>query len=119
MQQNLNKEWWDALHVECPESVERFCKWIDEYKERNGWNDLFNHQPHVQGYEAYAPKFHDIPIAMQIGIIMEYFGDSFPEIDTFLDSRLWDMDNEEASQKEKMMEIIRWHFTNNTIPQPS
>lgn len=60
--ENLNKEnFWNALHDQYPEAVERFCKWIDDYKKEVGWSDLFQGQ-----------KFHDIPFEMQNGIIARF-----------------------------------------------
>lgn len=73
MIQNLSKEnFWDELHAKYPDGVDLFCKWIDEYKKEVNWNLLFNSDSEYQntkGKNALAPKFHDLPYEMQIGII--------------------------------------------------
>lgn len=70
---NLNHEnFWSKMHEENPHITDLFCKWIDEYKKRVGWNDLFNSNSEYQnaaGKNAKAPKFHDLPIEMQLGIL--------------------------------------------------
>jgi hypothetical protein len=70
---NLNKEnFWNPLMVKCPYAVGLFCEWIDEYKKKVNWNKLFNSDSDWQdmyGKNAPAPKFHDIPFSMQVGII--------------------------------------------------
>ena len=66
--ENLNKEnFWNELFTKYPKGVQVFCDWIDEYKKRNHWDRLFN-----GGYEMESPKFHDLPIAMQKGILIEF-----------------------------------------------
>jgi hypothetical protein len=86
--ENLNKEnFWDELYAKYPEQVQHFCNWIDEYKRRNNWEVLFNDKVWCadnQGEGAYqitqAPKFHHLPIAMQMGIWMEYLEDQQPRM---------------------------------------
>lgn len=76
--ENLNKEnFWNDWYRSHPEAVDLFCKWIDEYKRNIGWNDLFadlrgtiKYKP---GVNHFTTKFHDIPIAMQFGILMQFF----------------------------------------------
>ena len=63
--ENLNKqnfftEEWTAKY---PKTSKAFCEWIDKYKERVGWGNLFTK----------GDKFHDIPLEMQIGIISKWF----------------------------------------------
>ncbi len=82
---NLTKEnFWDALYEKYPKGVQFFYDWIDKYKKKNNWDKLFNggvlgcsrasdgngYDPH--GSPTEAPKFHDLPIAMQIGIWIEF-----------------------------------------------
>lgn len=60
-----------------PLSMEYFCNWIDEYKKSNDWNTLFNEVTLEQGigqnsFKLKAPKFHDLPFAMQYGILVEF-----------------------------------------------
>jgi len=61
--ENLNKEnFWDDLHKRFPEAVDHFCKWIDDYKQEVGWNNIFKE----------GVKFHDVPLELQNGIIARY-----------------------------------------------
>lgn len=60
---NLNKEdFWDALSEEAPDAVEKFKKWVDEYKKEVNWAGVF----------ADGVKFHNLPIELQIGIITRF-----------------------------------------------
>lgn len=76
---SLTKEnFWNELHEKYPKSVQQFCDWIDKYKKKVDWNKLFNSDSDWQdanGKNAPAPKFHDLPIAMQIGILLQYMSE--------------------------------------------
>lgn len=69
---SLTKEnFWNKMMEDFPKATKSFCKWIDEYKKNVGWNGLFNSNSDYQdanGKNAKAPKFHDLPYAMQHGI---------------------------------------------------
>jgi hypothetical protein len=70
--ENLNKEnFWNALKLKYPEAVDNFCKWIDEYKKREDidWYYLFGNDKRDSMEHI---KFHDIPLEMQIGILLLY-----------------------------------------------
>jgi hypothetical protein len=51
-----------------PLAMERFSKWIDEYKKRVNWDSYF--------CRVLSNKYHDIPIAMQFGIFIQYVQES-------------------------------------------
>jgi hypothetical protein len=77
--ENLNLEnFWNPQRAQTPEAVDVFCKWVDEYKKRNNWKALFNEG--ICNYpinadimeKSHAPKFHDLPWAMQMGILQEF-----------------------------------------------
>ena len=74
--ENLNKEnFWNELYEKYPLGMKVFCDWIDEYKKKNNWKMLFNSNSEYQnadGKNAIAPKYHDLPLAMQIGIWIEF-----------------------------------------------
>ncbi len=73
--ESLTKEnYWNELQAKCPTAMKGFCDWIDEYKKKVGWKSIFTHRykVHVTDTQENYPKFHDIPIAMQMGIILEY-----------------------------------------------
>lgn len=83
---NLNKaNFWDALMIKYPTAVKNFCDWIDQYKKDVNWDEVFNANRPIakwDGKEGYmsdkstvAPKFHDIPLEMQYGILLKYAGD--------------------------------------------
>ena len=73
--QNYFTPEWKAKY---PLASEHFCKWIDEYKKRVNWNLLFNHDcidihsGKEEDTYTVAPKFHDLPIEMQVGILMQW-----------------------------------------------
>lgn len=76
----LTKEnFWDDLYKEFPVQTQVFCDWIDEYKKAVDWNRLFNEfswvEPEAESEtnpDRKAPKFHDLPHAMQMGICIEF-----------------------------------------------
>lgn len=61
--QNLTKEnFWLELNENFPDAMKMFRKWIDEYKAKVGWGDLFPN----------GVKFHDLPFEMQNGILARF-----------------------------------------------
>lgn len=71
----LKDSFWAEIQERWPGEFHRFTTWIDEYKKKNDWLTLFNSNSEYQnvvGKNAVAPKFHDLPPAMQIGIFMQY-----------------------------------------------
>lgn len=75
---SLTKEnFWNDLYKRYPGEVQKFCDWIDEYKKQNNWTDLFNEvQSEYPALRTKAPKFHDLPIAMQIGIFLQFIAET-------------------------------------------
>lgn len=63
--ENFFSHVWEISHG----AFQMFCDWIDEYKKRIGWDFFFTGALYVKS----NIKFHDMPIAMQIGIFMEFF----------------------------------------------
>lgn len=60
---NLNNEnFFNEMQLLYPLSMSKFRSFIDEYKKKNNWNELFGARV----------KFHDIPIDMQMGVFMAY-----------------------------------------------
>lgn len=69
---------WNEIKILYPNHFEIFSQWIDKYKTRVNWLELFNektiHSP-VNGFESvalHAPKFHELPAEMQAGIFVAY-----------------------------------------------
>lgn len=63
--ESLTKEnFWNELEEKYPAGMKIFCDWIDQYKETIGWSFLFK--------EANDLKFHDMPIAFQLGIWIQF-----------------------------------------------
>lgn len=58
---------WNQMMDLYPGEMGVFCKWIDEYKERVDWLDLFS-APNPK----LSIKYHEIPVAMQFGIFMQF-----------------------------------------------
>jgi len=66
--ESLTKEnFWNELHDKYTAEVEDFCKWIDQYKARIFWPLLFEYK---------EMKYHNLPIAMQIGIFLQYVSEN-------------------------------------------
>lgn len=84
LNETLTKEnFWNEMMKLYPKSTKQFCEWIDEYKKAVNWDKLFNGhygQSNIKrasngemcSIDFSAPKFHDIPYAMQYGIWIEY-----------------------------------------------
>lgn len=65
---NLNKEnFFNAMQEKYPETMERFLEFIDSYKVTRGWELMFGCNPEIK-----APKFHEIPYELQIGVICRF-----------------------------------------------
>ena len=84
LRKGLTKEnFFNEMMEKFPNSMKVFCEWIDEYKESVNWNKLFNDsysQTNIQRapngevchIDFSAPKFHDIPHDMQVGIWIRF-----------------------------------------------
>ncbi len=69
IENSLTKEnFWNLLMEDCPDSVKAFCDWVDEYKKRVNWDSLFD-GGRTDGKDI---KFHDLPISLQIGVIVQF-----------------------------------------------
>jgi hypothetical protein len=73
----LTKEnFWNEMEQKYPKAMAHFKEWIDKYKVINNWEDLFNDGWEIDSYggtnKTVAPKYHELPIAMQFGIFIEY-----------------------------------------------
>ncbi len=76
----LTKEnFWNQVYEISHGEMEHFCQWVDEYKKRVGWAGLFRSE-YGRGT---APKFHDLPIAMQLGIFYQYLQETDREPELF------------------------------------
>ena len=64
---SLDKNFFDEIKSSCPKAFDLFLKWIDEYKARVGWSDIFPN----------GVKFHDLPIEMQTGILERFDDEQF------------------------------------------
>jgi hypothetical protein len=76
------ENFWNELYTAFPEGTQIFCDWMDRYKANNNWNELFNSDSNWQdanGKNALAPKFHNLPYAMQLGIWIEFVIENTPE----------------------------------------
>ncbi len=75
----LTKEnFWDEMEQRYPKAMAHFKEWIDRYKSEHNWEQLFNHGAFMSGkiypnpHKVVAPKYHELPIAMQFGIFLEW-----------------------------------------------
>lgn len=63
MVKSLTKEnFWNELFQKYPGEMEVFCQWIDSYKKSVAWEHLLGS----------SIKYHDLPIAFQIGIFIQF-----------------------------------------------
>ncbi len=74
---SLTKEnFFNDLTAKYPSAMEEFCNWIDRYKGEVDWLVLFadhDYEPERgDGGERRQPKFNEIPIGMQAGVILEW-----------------------------------------------
>lgn len=80
--ENLTKEnFFNELMEKFPEAMAEFCAWIDQYKIDNDWETLFNPQGTLR--DDQKTKFHHLPLAMQIGISVQYLADVKNELKEF------------------------------------
>ena len=74
-----------------PKATKKFCDWIDEYKKAVNWNKLFNDsysQSNIKrapngeicSIDFSAPKFHEIPYEMQVGIWITFAEDTLDHL---------------------------------------
>lgn len=76
--ETLTKEnFWNEMEQKYPKAMEHFQNWIDGYKNYHNWDKLFNsghyiHDDKLPNWVSKAPKYHELPIAMQFGIFVEY-----------------------------------------------
>jgi hypothetical protein len=78
------KEFWDPIAERHPKAMEAFMAFVDRYKQHHRWPELFNENvperqvrvfipgPPLRWEDTKAPKFHDLPTAMQFGIFLEF-----------------------------------------------
>ncbi len=71
--ETLTKEnFWNEMEQKYPKAMAHFQNWIDGYKETVKWNYFFG-AGHNDAHNYHgAPKYHELPIAMQFGIFVEY-----------------------------------------------
>lgn len=68
MSQNLSKAtFWDQIKKDHPVQMKQFSEWIDRYKLTDGWFL----------YIREGIKYHDLPFALQIGILAMFFREEF------------------------------------------
>lgn len=78
--ESLTKEnFWNDIYARYPQQVQKFCDWIDEYKKRVNWDNLFfNEDPEFYDHAAKGRKikYHDLPLAMQLGIFIQFVSEN-------------------------------------------
>lgn len=80
MEVEFTKEmFWSPLEASNPEGLKKFYLWIDDYKRKNSWQQLFNYgSPHYSNQGWHNPKFHELPSAMQFGIFLQFVSETTP-----------------------------------------
>lgn len=82
MYNNLTKEnFFNSMTEKYPQTMTKFCAWVDQYKKDNFWSLLFNDDVMKLGTkeEHVAPKYHELPLALQMGIFTEWVWSMEPE----------------------------------------
>jgi len=116
---DLKKPDFDRLRALYPNGMQAFLDWVDAYKIKNDWLLLFNSCYDFQdmnGRNAAAPKYHDIPGAMQMGIWVQFMrerGGCSYEVDLFEFEQLSDMDGMMPMLEDENRE--RYRLTPNLI----
>lgn len=90
MESLTKKNFWDEMSQKYPNAMKLFLEWVDEYKKVNNFLKLFNGgidytnyfkdeslQKHYTEDTTAIPKLHELPVAMQFGIFLEW---SYPFI---------------------------------------
>lgn len=76
----LTKEnFWDEMSQKYPKAIHHFLNWIDEYKKTNRWSTLFNNEFEGDRAPEYLPEYHELPVAMQFGIFLQYMSETSKE----------------------------------------
>jgi hypothetical protein len=90
MTECLTKEnFWNELYAKYPEAVYRFCDWIDQYKKQVNWNHLFACKGQENGILVNY-KYHDLPIAIQLGIFLQFAKETRPSYEFEFSSQLFE-----------------------------
>lgn len=116
--------------------MNQFCQWIDAYKKQEWWDKLFNANAsaYVAGSafksKTEAPKYHDLPVAMQIGIFIQFtfetpkrynfFPDDFPTTMDELVSMIpeWLSEEDDFSRREKLNDKYSNDFQDSIFDDP-
>lgn len=66
---------WQPIENRAPKTFKQFKDWIDGYKKRVGWDKMFHAGIQLSRSDddiTKAPKVHDLPDALQIGIFFQF-----------------------------------------------
>lgn len=72
------ENFWNEMKLKYPKSVQEWCDWVDAYKVKTHLKVLFNEKTilsPVSGFDPikiHAPKIHALPIALQVGLFIQY-----------------------------------------------
>jgi len=65
------ENFWNYIERSCPKTFAKFKVWVDEYKVRVNWTNLL--ATYVdQDLPTKRKKLHEIPIAMQFGVFIQF-----------------------------------------------
>lgn len=72
----IKENFWNEMEQKYPKAMAHFNEWIDKYKTEHDWEQLFGEDPPTgisEGNWIKAPKYPELPIAMQFGIFIEWY----------------------------------------------
>lgn len=73
--EGITKDQFNQLKEIYPQAHHLFLAWIDEQKKILKWNEIFNSNSDYQdmnGKNALAPKFHNLPFELQFGLLCKF-----------------------------------------------
>lgn len=98
----MNKDnFWTPLYESTGGGLQAFCDWIDIYKTKIGWNNLFRDNV----------KFHDLPEVMQTAVVNLFLSER-----GYVFDEKWDSEKELSnSVREALQEELQRYCPSNCI----
>jgi len=78
-------DFWNPIESRSPKQFEKFKNWVDEYKKRVDWSELWQEGEYIPCIEIKAPKVHELPDALQTGIFIQFITEIEPSYTLSLD----------------------------------
>jgi hypothetical protein len=67
------ENFWNEMKLKYPNAVKDWCDWVDDYKKKVDWNGLFHDGKFTENTGIpVTTKVHELPIALQVGLFIQY-----------------------------------------------